>query len=76
MAVQSRQLYRSSNGDRWHLARDGETGRVFVRHEPNQPSGGQASDIGLADFLAAGEGPEQQKLLNLIATLVGGPRNA
>jgi hypothetical protein len=33
-AVRTREIYRSSNGDRWLLARDPETGRVFVRHEP------------------------------------------
>ena len=36
-AVRTREIYRSSNGDRWLLARDPETGRVFVRHEPNLP---------------------------------------
>ena len=44
-AVRTREIYRSSNGDRWLLARDPETGRVFVRHEPNLPSGGQVADI-------------------------------
>jgi hypothetical protein len=33
-AVRTREIYRSSNEDRWLLARDPETGRVFVRHEP------------------------------------------
>ena len=39
MAVRTREIYRSANGDRWLLARDPDTGRVFVRHEPNLPSG-------------------------------------
>jgi len=43
-AVRMREIYRSSNGDRWLLARDPETGRVFVRHEPNLPSGGLVAD--------------------------------
>jgi hypothetical protein len=30
-----RELYRSSNGDRWLLARDRNSGHVFVQHEPN-----------------------------------------
>jgi hypothetical protein len=34
-----------ANGDRWLLAHDPSTGRVFVRHEPNLPSGGQVADI-------------------------------
>ena len=57
--------------DRWLLARDPDTGRVFVRHEPNLPSGGQVADIEIGAFLiAAGSGPEKQELLRLIGTLV------
>jgi len=45
--------------------------RVFVRHEPNLPSGGQVADIEVGAFLiAAGNGPEKQELLRLIGTLV------
>src|SRR5207245_8105143 len=58
-AVRTTEIYRSPNGDRWLLARDPETGRVFVRHEPNLPSGGQVADIEIGAFLiAAGNGPE------------------
>jgi hypothetical protein len=72
MAIQFRELYRSApNGDRWVLARNTETGRVFVRHEPNLSSGGQPADIEIGAFLvAAGNGPEKQELLRLIGTLV------
>ena len=57
--------------DRWLLVRDPDTGRVFVRHEPNLPSGGQVADIEIGAFLiAAGNGPEKQELLRLIGTLV------
>ena len=67
-AVRMREIYRSSNGDRWLLARDPD--RVFVRHEPNVPSGGQVADIEIGAFLiAAGNGPEKQELLRLIGTL-------
>jgi hypothetical protein len=45
VAVRTIEIYRSPNGDRWLLARDPETGRVFVRHEPNLPSGGQVANI-------------------------------
>src|SRR6266567_155361 len=38
-------------GDRWLLARDPDSGRVFVRHEPNLPSGGQVADIEIGAFL-------------------------
>jgi hypothetical protein len=72
MTVRTREVYRSaSDGDRWLLARDPDTNRVFVRHEPNFPSGGQVADIELGAFLiAAGSGPEKQELLRLIGTLV------
>jgi len=44
---------------------------VFVRHEPNLPSGGQVSDIEIGAFLiASGNGPEKQELLRLIGKLV------
>ena len=69
-AVRTREIYFSANGDRWLLAHE-PTGRVFVRHEPNLPSGGQVADIELGAFLiAAGNGPEKQELLRLIGTLV------
>ncbi len=75
MSLQARELYTSANGDRWHLVRDPGSGRVFVRHEPNAPSGGRAADLEIADFLrAGGQGPEHQELLRLIGTLdEGGP---
>jgi hypothetical protein len=72
MAIQFREIYRSApNGDRWLLARSTETGRVFVRHEPNLPSGGQPDDIEIGAFLLAVDNrPEKQELLRLIGTLV------
>lgn len=66
-----RTLYTSQNGDRWSLARDPETGRVFVRHRPNLSSGGRESDMELGKFLVQGGlGPEKQELLRLIGELV------
>ncbi|EYD75411.1 hypothetical protein Rumeso_03025 [Rubellimicrobium mesophilum DSM 19309] len=63
-------LYVSENGDRWSLIQDSASGRAFVRHRPNLPSGGQASDIELGEFLArGGMGPEKQVLLRLIGGL-------
>jgi hypothetical protein len=71
MATLTRTLYRSSNGDRWLLARDAESGRVSVRHEANLPSGGRVTDLDVGAFLAAGPpGPQHQELLRLIGTLV------
>jgi hypothetical protein len=69
MPIATRDLYRSANGDRWLLIRE-DTGRVFVRHEANLPSGGTVTDSEIADFLGEGSlGPEQQELLRLIGTL-------
>jgi hypothetical protein len=74
VAVRTREIYCSATGDRGLLARDPDAGRVFVRHEPNLPSGGQVVDIEIGAFIiAAGNGPEKQELLALIGTLVGGP---
>lgn len=69
MAENSRDIYKSSNGDAWTLVRSGD--RVFVRHQANVPSGGAITDAEITDFLSAGGmGPEKQALLRLIATLV------
>ena len=71
MNIQIREIYQSSNGDRWHLARDPAASRVFVRQEPNLASGGKTSDIYIGAFLMqGGHGPEKQELLRLIGTLV------
>ncbi len=71
MPLQERLLYASENGDRRSLARDSDTGQVFVRHRPNLPSGGQVSDLELGAFLIrGGSGPEKQELLRLIGSLV------
>jgi hypothetical protein len=72
VSLETRQLYASPNGDRWYLARYPESGRVFVQHVPNVPSGGQPSNIELADFLGrGGNAPEHQALVRLIGTLLG-----
>ena len=66
-----RQLYASSNGDRWYLVRDDDTEDVFVQHVHNAPSGGQTSRVEIGAFLAhGGRSPEHQALLRLIGTLV------
>jgi hypothetical protein len=71
MPILSRQLYRSSNGDRWLLVRDPAAGRVFVRHEANLASGGQITDAEIGNFLTeGGTGPEKQELLRLIGSPV------
>ena len=71
MATETRRLYRSANGDIWHLAREAASGRVFIRHKANEPSGGQVTEIEIGDFLTSGgHGPEHTELLRLIGTLV------
>jgi hypothetical protein len=71
MAVEMRELYSSPNGDRWYLARDVDLGQVFIRHEPNLPSGGKAAPIEVGTFLGrGGQGLEHRELLRLIGTLV------
>jgi hypothetical protein len=63
------ELYRSANGDRWLLGRDGAEGPLFVRHEPNASSGGRPSQVGVDEFLRRGGcGPETQELLRRLAT--------
>jgi len=71
MSLETRELYSSANGDRWLLARDAVTGRVFIKHKANAPSGAQTTDIDIGEFLRrGGQGPEHQALLHLIGTLV------
>lgn len=71
MTMKTRLLYSSANGDQWHLVRDPGTGKVFVRHEPNAPSGGPISHFEIGEFLIRGvHGPEHTELLRLIGTLV------
>ena len=77
MEVETRVLYKSPNGDEWRLARDAVSGRVFVQHQANLPSGGRVTDTDIGTFLGAGAGgPEHQELLRLIGTLVENPAPA
>jgi len=67
MTVIKEDIYRSSNGDLWRLIRDTSTGRVVVRHEPNEPSGGGTTDTDVEDFLKIdGPGPEFAALRRLL----------
>ena len=54
-----RELYHSSNGDRWYLARDSDTGRVFIKQEANLSSGGHIAEIEIGPSLSQGNGPQQ-----------------
>lgn len=65
-----RELYASSNGDRWVLLVDPSTGHTFVRHTANEPSGGNMVDLALPIFLSLDAGgPQHQALWALIRTL-------
>ena len=67
MVVSVTDIYRSSNGDRWRLVRDTESGRAYVRHEPNPSSGGAMTDIDVDDFLSVdGPGPEYAAVRGLL----------
>jgi hypothetical protein len=73
---ETRQLYRSPNGDTWFLARDPATGSPFVRHQANAPSGGQVTNIELGAFLSGPRNPEHEALLRLIGASILDPRGA
>ena len=74
--AETRQLYRSPNGDIWFLAHDPATGSAFVRHQANAPSGGQVTDIELGAFLSGPGSPEHEALLRLIGASILNPRGA
>jgi hypothetical protein len=74
--AEMRPLYRSPNGDSWFLAGDPATGRAFVRHQANAPSGGQVTDIEISAFLSGARNPEHETLLRLIGASILNPRGA
>ena len=68
MTVQIEDFYRSSNGDRWRLVLDTETGHRTVRHEPNVSSGGRVTEIPMEEWLdRTGASPENAALRSLLA---------
>ena len=70
MSNPRRAFYTSSNGDCWLVVKAGNDDEIFVRHEPNQASGGQASEVDIATFIAHGIGsPESKALMDLLALL-------
>jgi hypothetical protein len=59
VTVSMQEIYRSSNGDRWLLLQDSESGRSIVRHMANRSSGAAVTDMDVLDFLSQdGSGPE------------------
>ena len=60
-------FYSSSNGDRWQLVKNAETGHFAVRHEPNLSSGGMVSESDIAAFLSwSGNSPQADALRTLL----------
>ena len=60
-------FYSSSNGDRWRLVKNAETGHFTVRHEPALSSGGMASEGSIAAFLSrSGRSPQADALRTLL----------
>jgi hypothetical protein len=74
--AETRQLYRSPNGDSWFLARDPVTGSAFVRHQANAPSGARVTDIEISAFLSGPQNPEREALLRLIGASILDPQGA
>ena len=67
MVEDVRSIYSSSNGDRWILVHDPDSGRSLVRHEPNRSSGGKPVEIEVDDFiLRDGESPQGVALRALL----------
>ncbi len=65
--IRTATFYSSSNGDRWQLIEDDETGLQQVRHEPNLSSGGQATDVPVPEFLSrSGATPQGVALRELL----------
>lgn len=68
MEQAAEEIYRSSNGDRWTLIRDTNTGHRLVRHKANPSSGGHVTGKDVDAFLSvAGSGPEFAALRRLLA---------
>ena len=76
MTTETRRLYRSANGDRWHLVRETDSGRVFIKHEANDPSGGQVTEIEIGDFLSSGGHGPAHRAVAPHRNIGGGPLRA
>jgi hypothetical protein len=68
------ELYNSPNGDRWTLCRNAAE-KLVVCHQPNQGSGGHASETDVNVFLSfGGHGPEYQALKKALEVYGKGTR--
>jgi hypothetical protein len=77
MAVETRLIFSSPNGDDWFLAYDRLSERTFVQHRANAASGGHVTESDIGDFLSRGpRNPEHLALLRLIGSLAHGEDHA
>jgi hypothetical protein len=64
--VTLRELYVSSNGDKWEITEDDDK-RLFIRHTPNEASGGRQRILTIESFLTPEHsGPQQEAFKKLI----------
>ena len=70
MTLHTDLIYRSQNGDAWHLLRQALSALILVRHTANAASGGKVTDLPVEEFLAIdGAGPEHRALRVLLTKL-------
>jgi hypothetical protein len=70
MQINTREIYASSNGDKWFLRHEIDAERIYIKHVANPASGGYQTDYELHAFLDGPKGaPERRALLRLIGTL-------
>jgi len=55
-----RELYVSSNGDKWEITEDDDK-RLFIRHTPSEASGGRQRILTIGSFLEPGLGGLEQE---------------
>jgi hypothetical protein len=67
MTSTTQELYRSSNGDAWHLEKL-EDGQLFVIHQANISSGGKITRTPAAEFLKQNRHcPERDALVRALS---------
>jgi hypothetical protein len=66
MSITELAFYRSSNGDQWFLVEGPGAAQMFIRHQPNRASGGQAATMTVKEFLSEGHGPQHEALRRLL----------
>jgi len=61
-----RELYVSPNGDKWEITEDDDK-RLFIRHTPNEASGGRQRILTTDSFLTSEHsGPQQEAFKKLV----------